>query len=663
MIIKRVMQFCFVVGALSFAACGGDDGDDLLEQVKDEAKSAVESELGVAKLESADIDAMKTAMGWVDTDPKYQNLKIRFGLRLTDKFDVDMSSTAEIPIPAGIDASAFDAANASGNNKFLLVAKTAKITLGDSVYTRLEVINVAQVKEGKLVINGEDFNKSLDPGQIVSKANSNQAGDYLFIQGSGDGGIVGLMGTVNLQKADGSALVPVKDTYVFTTTSPFVGRSGSTGKYFVAMLQGADGQVIGFNSGIGAIATGTPQSTTTVVAKAGLLDNYKDDVTGKAAGIPGVETADASAAFDKLNKVVTDYVDGWQVVETPLTFVQPPQAPPAAAEQPTPPAVAEAPTEPATSDESNRDIAEDKRGEGTIVRGAAGGPQVDLACTGKDKDGKSTLIVDGSDTTTKGWRFFGDAGITNQGYDKIFPTDSVDTAKGYCVVTTGDGQYQDSDKKASIYAPQGGKTSEMWQQVAVPADMKTVQLRIAVLTQEYPQYVGSGFNDSFYVKFDEAIDPIAAGTLNDLGGVDNSDKSCFTNYGTADKIKAATDKAACGEWISTYHGLDLGTSGDANYWMITKSSQAPSHTAHGSKYACANTDGEKCYAGMLPPKIVCKPIPESLKGKTATLRIGVSDAGDSYFDTAVAVDSIVFSKEECAKPFVADPAVNSRVLD
>ena len=49
---------------------------------------------------------------------------------------------------------------------------------------------------------------------------------------------------------------------------------------------------------------------------------------------------------------------------------------------------------------------------------------------------------------------------------------------------------------------------------------------------------------------------------------------------------------------------------------------------------------------MITPRVICRELDPDLEiGKALTLRIGVSDVGDSYYDSALAVDGVVFSTE------------------
>jgi len=53
---------------------------------------------------------------------------------------------------------------------------------------------------------------------------------------------------------------------------------------------------------------------------------------------------------------------------------------------------------------------------------------------------------------------------------------------------------------------------------------------------------------------------------------------------------------------------------------------------------------------MISARMICKDLTAADLGKERTLRMSVSDAGDSYYDSALAVDSVVFSTKACADP-------------
>ena len=91
---------------------------------------------------------------------------------------------------------------------------------------------------------------------------------------------------------------------------------------------------------------------------------------------------------------------------------------------------------------------------------------------------------------------------------------------GYCVPTTSDGMYQESGGTASgnpAFQPANGMTSEMWQKVQIPTNAKSMEFRVAFFSTEFPKFVGSQYNDSFFIKFDESPDTRSSWQLERLG--------------------------------------------------------------------------------------------------------------------------------------------------
>ena len=84
-------------------------------------------------------------------------------------------------------------------------------------------------------------------------------------------------------------------------------------------------------------------------------------------------------------------------------------------------------------------------------------------------------------------------------------------------------------------------------------------------------------------------------------------------------------------------------------WRIGNSSTASKKLS--ALYSCdAGAAGKadvKCYPGIVPPRTFCANLAEEDMGQERTLRVAITDVGDQYFDSAIAVDSVVFSKEAC----------------
>ena len=649
------------------------------------AKSAIESAAGFAALEDADITGIKTNVQWSDTDPLYANLQILKGFSLQDNFPGDLNQKASIPIPVTIPS---QGADKSQDVASLALVKVVKLQIDDKTsYQRLQIVSVARydATEKALKIDGDIVNQYLDPDQVVSKAKGNQAGTYLLIQGKGNKGLQFLNGTIKLRRdgqTDANAEA-VKGAWVFTNGSPFVTQTGSKGMYFLAVLKGSKGNVIAYKGNIPTVgsenpataAPGTPLSAQKDVSYAGVLDQYKGAFNSKVGEFSKGDssvTAKASTFFDTVNNKVTDFVNGWKIVTADLMFIQPVQAKPSA---PTP-----APTSAATNPNF---VAAPAAPAATPVAAATGTPimrrdpndtsadattyNVDLGCSGFKEDGKTKIDIvrDGAyfEDYSKypGWRGKGDVQYAYDFAAALFPAPTGDSGRyldgattGYCVITAGDAQYQISGGDTSgnkAFQPQDGMVSELWQKVKVPTSAKSIQFRAAFFTTEFPKFIGSQYNDSFVIKFDESPAVLASGNLNDLAGLNSptatdADKTAIQNC--ANYTYAANKGATCGDWMFVADYLDAGGKNiNGELWGIGSSSTAPKN---GSTMGClaSGSSGTKCYAGMIKPRIICKDLADADKGALRTLRITVADAGDPYFDSALALDSVVFSSNACS---------------
>lgn len=635
----------------------------------DKAKNAAEEALGIKKMEDADKDALLKATMWNETvNPKMWT--IHGGVEITDNFKSDLGTEVSIPLPMDIPAQVNQAGAGKKRMMLLLKAEEFAIPGFDKKITRFRIASIAEhdPEKKELKISGGEVNKYLDESQKLSPGN--QAGQYLLAEGIGSGGLAFIQGIASLKKNDGSAAAPIGGVMVFTSSSPFVTLSGAsgatTGQYMLAMLDGSKGQVTGYKSSIPSDYKGTSASVSSEIAYAGALDQYKGDVDAKLADVssdPALK-AKADGAFTKLNAAVTPYLGGWTLINIDLLFVQPaadPLPPPPATNAatvpvpPTPTKPAETPP-PAPTEPTPVVVRQDPKDTDA--------PQVDLGCNGTWLDASDvaqpSLFTGGddiADDTKKGWRASGDVRMTAEEHAAIFGSAAdvrtaaggdaryLDNIDGYCLLTTGDAQYQIS-VDASAEAPQlkpgpdgQGKTSEMWQKVKVPSaesTVKSIQMRVAFFSQEFPKYVGSKFNDSFFIKFDELPEFLAEGNLNDLAGGADVVADCKS------KAFDGTTQVVCGDWQSISGDAKLDKKGAL--WDIGKSQQATSGSA---AFKCTDGAG-KCYHGYIPPRIICKDLTADHFGKEFTLRMSVSDAGDTIFDSALAVDSIVFSTEACS---------------
>lgn len=631
----------------------------------DKAKKAAEEALGVKKMEDTDKDALLKKTTW-DSTVDQKKWIIHGGFELTDSFKGDLGSETSIPLP--IDLPKNELAEKAGNEKkrMLLLLKAENFTIpgfSDPI-TRFRIASIGEHDPDKkeMKISGGEVNKFLGEKQKLGPGT--QAGQYLIAEGIGSGGLAFIEGIARV-KASGADAAPLANVMVFTSSSPFVtlsGDSGDTkGQYMLAMLDGSKGQLTGYNSDVPKTYKGTPASVSTEIAYAGALDEFEDDVNGKASelGADSEQGKKVSEKFKQLNDAVTDYLGGWKIMKIDLLFVQPPAAPPA----PPAPAAANVPTKPTPQLPAEPEAPKPTDPMPIVVRQDPADievPQVDLGCNGQFLDGttvKPSFFTGGddiADATKKGWRASGDVQITSEEHSSIFgsvgsvrdaagsPDRYLDNIEGYCLLTTGDAQYQKSGPNTTSAAPQmipgpdgAGKSSEMWQLVKIPSKestVKSIQMRVAFFTQEFPKYVGTKFNDSFYIKFDELPEFLAEGNLNDLAGGAETVSDC--------KSETVGDaQITCGEWNSV--SGDTAMSGKGQLWDVNLST----HSTNSTAYKCG---GDKCYHGFIRPRIICRDLSEDHFGKELTLRLAVTDAGDNIFDSALAVDSVVFSTEACA---------------
>lgn len=631
----KLRRLALAAGSLVTLSLGIGCGD--LEKA---AKDATTEALGVGILEASEQEQILTDSG---ATAKLEQFKIHGSIEIKENFPADLTQEAEVEVPISMpQPEAF-----AGESRSLLFLRAKEFTVADTKVTRLEVVTVASISPSdlgaKLGIKGGEFTAHLDDDQKPTKAT--QTGKYILAEGKGTGGLVFIKGMVNLKKVDGTTEL-VKGAMVYSDASPFVTVTGSKGEFVLPVPEGADGNLYAFHKTIATdyTAPGTPTLSTNLITKAGLLDQYKDDVSGKLddLGAGSDDKTKALGAFDDLNTAVTDFFDAWQTVAMDLVFVQPPQTPPSPPPAPSVPAETPDPA-PVASDTAV-----------VATREKSDAIQVDMGCTGVDANGASTFVTDGSkfdSDTVKGWRVKGHVASSVEQASAIFgdPTTIradaekakrfVDKANGYCVIATGNGLKKsrdeaDTSKDNSVFLPEKNMVSEMWQKVDVPSaesGLEYIKIRVAFFSQEFPKWVGSGFNDSFFVKFEESTDVIGKGNLNDLAGGADQVSDCKS------KTFTAGTQVTCGEWQSIT-GSSL-TSGAL--WNIDKSTDA---VKKGTSYHCG--DGN-CYHGYIPARVICKKIPAELQGKRATLRFNVSDAGDKYYDSALAVDSVVFSKEDC----------------
>jgi hypothetical protein len=630
------------------------------------AKSALKDALGIDELTQEETTSIKKNAGW--DDAKLAKFEILAGFKLTDNFQGDIGGSTEIPFPLSL--SAPDAAKGQAQNQALSLAllKKREFTIGDNKFTRFEIVSVGRYDFDKksIVIDGDKLGDFLDEKDRVKKSNNNQSGEYLIVKSKGDGGLVYLTGDVKVKPNDGSAMAAVGGAMIYTSTSPFVAQSGSSsGKYLLAVV-GQDGGGCKQGGMISAVKTtglptGTPAGTQSEVPCIGALDQYKSQFDSKTDKLN--QKSQADELYGKSNKVVTDFLGLWKMGVANLTFVQAPAPKEPAALPPPPP---NPPTPPTETPKIDPPVAKTE----TFVRSEPVSGQefgYNLGCTATTVNrltgADAAIVTDPSKFddygSTKGWRISGDVRITTENFEKIFGgaeanrqagSRNPDVSEGYCLLTTGNQLFNIT--KVPLFQPKDGKVSEMWQKVKVPDNATGIQIRAAFFSMEYPTFVGSQFNDAFFVKFDESPKFLAQGNLNDLAGINNTDEAVRNAVNSCkDKTSFGADESyPCGDWNNvTFNNGAKDLNGEL--WNVTQSTEGP---ALQGKFQCGDENGGLCYPGMIRPRVLCAPLDKDAeRGKVLTLRIGVTDVGDPYYDSALAVDSVVFTTAEnpCAQLF------------
>lgn len=636
------------------------------------AKEALQDALGVEELASDERDALKKSAGW--DDQKMGKFEVVSGFRLKESFKGDIGKNAEIPLPLSLSAPDSAKGQAANQSMSLVLLKKREFTAGDNKFTRFEIVSVGRYDFDKkaVIIDGDKLAQYIDDKDRVKKDNNNQEGDYLIVKSKGDGGLVYLTGDVKVKPNDGSADKPVGNAIVFTSTSPFVARSGSvTGQYLLAVLGQEKGECkqSGMLSAVkvSGLPEGTPSATQSEVPCVGVLDQYKGQYGEKTKKLN--QGAKPEELFNKANNVVTDFLGLWKMGVANLVFVQAPPPPAAPVAVPTPPAnVPPPPTEPAKIDPPVP--ASEPFVRSVPVPGQNYG--YNLGCTATRVDSTTgvdeALIIDPKKfedyAGAKGWRISGDVRVTAESFKEIFgavpaspdaSNRNPDTSEGYCLLTTGNQLNQIT--KSPIFQPKDGKVSEMWQKVKVPDNATGIQIRVAFFSMEFPTFVGSQYNDAFFVKFDESPGYLAQGNLNDLAGINHTDeavRNAVSNCKNKTSFGVKEDYA-CGDWNTTTFNNGSGNL-TGEMWNVDKSTEGPA--LHSAFNCGAVYPSGLCYPGMIKPRILCAPLDKDTeRGKLLTLRIGVADVGDAYYDSALAVDSIVFATSEnpCGTRFTPDP--------
>jgi hypothetical protein len=220
----------------------------------------------------------------------------------------------------------------------------------------------------------------------------------------------------------------------------------------------------------------------------------------------------------------------------------------------------------------------------------------------------------------------------------------LDNLPGACVLTTGDALAQQAADPRLIPSAAG---STLWQTLAVPAEARSLQLRLAAATQEFPADLDSPRGDFVVVAFDGARRPIASGTLAAFFGVSAGEAA------TCAARVAEDPGAACGAFVAAARVLGAGET--SAFGLSSSTTAAP-----GGPGCAADA---RCYAGATPPQLLCYDLPEAQRNVEATLRVTVLSGRDAFLDTAIAIDSVAFSRTPCddaSGRLTADPLLAVR---
>ena len=474
--------------------------------------------------------------------------------------------------------------------------------------------------DGAVTVFGSVATQRMGADRAVSAA-AGQTGIYLLLGPYPGTSLTLVDGTVMVNRVGlpPGAGQPIEDGVVVVSTNPVVARIGAEGRFITVSSDGRDDEasrglmVTAVRNAEAALdplkaaPSGTPLSTARQIPTPAVADAYSSQIPSRAEA--------SGAAEDTLRQSVRNLAvlstfesAGMPVISTHLVFDAPRLGNPfQLADDRLPPA---RPT-PDLPAEILPPV-----GHPVFRRDRDDAPQTDLGCSGFDARGEAIEFVRAGEgiedvsaaTGTPGWRAFGDARYAYDLATMIFGAPSaqgdgyLDNIPGYCVVTTGDGQWVRSGGDVA-YAPGpelSGHASWIAQRLLVPTAARRIEIRYAVFSQEAPLHLAAPLPDAVVMRLDERTKPILAKTLGELAAPD--------------------------DWRT------LPDSAGARLWDVERSRTA----APGG------------YQAFLPARVACMNLDGTNDaGRELTLRIGVMDGGDPYLDTALLIDSVVFGTETC----------------
>lgn len=551
---------------------------------------------GLRVLDITEQTKLLNEINWnIGSDARLAAIRIEAAFVIGADFSGDLSTRVDLPItlPA-----------APNETTGMILARVDGFATGvEGAGARLVAPVLYDHDRQVVTVAGDLASARLDTEESVSLKAKNQEGRYLLLSSrNGAPRLVG--GSVVLRRPGQapSAAGPWVGATISLSTSPLLALSGGKGRFLTAAFTGERMLVRAMRSGSAPFPVGTPGSASIEIADANARNLYLQDVERRAEAT-GVSTADLEAALGLTAPPQIQILGTMDVLDTRLSLEVPrfeepfaltdDQEPPS---RPTPDMPAE--KFPPVGSVVLRTDSEDAK-------------QTDLGCSGFNAAGRRLDLVrsgrgiDDYDNV-RGWRASGDA---LYGYDlayEIFGAPEslgplyLDNIPGYCVLTTGGSQlFRAGGDLAYAAGPEDrGFATWLSQRLSVPKVAKSIQIRAAMLTQEFPRFISSLTADAISMSFDERPIPIATATLATFG--------------------------------EDWRAIEAPLRGDL--WDIGAS---PSAAPGG-------------YTGYLPPRTFCRNLEPSTEiGRNLTLRISVSDGGDPYLDTALLIDSVVFSTKAC----------------
>jgi hypothetical protein len=590
---------------------------------------------GIRYLPLAEIQELKEIGGFSQSE--YPDWQVVGGFDLDSLFDGDLGKGAKIPVKVTVQRSP----RTDGKKRVLILAVLKEFTAGEVILTRFSAVAIGNFdsKNQSITASSIEINRRQDPKKSINRKNNSQIGKYLLFE-TVDGGVAFFAGKTK-KRFTGEKPTDSGDFLISSSNSPFVTKSGAaTHKYFMPVSLGSNGFLTAFENRKEKDAIDLPSFGSSEYSAAGNSADFKDVFEEKIKRVP-ISIALTNTALNLFSENAgtdTKELGGWKLISKDIALIQPLSP----GGIPVPEEVAHGPqwSEP----EPESDVTSRKTDDRD--------PQVDFSCNGLDVRSESTLLpYSAKNLGNRGWIYTGNVIATAQQHEIIFGNpeelanvsegEYLEITQGYCLLSTGDAQYRKGEASSAHLIPIDNRRSDISQKVKIPEDAVSIQLRVAFFSQEFPEYIGSPISDSFFVKFDEEIEFIGTGSFADAGSLNAIERGQVKDCAN---IFDHDSNPYCGSWQSISEVGDL----PADLWNVNHSTQAVPALKE------FNCSGEACYHGWVPPRVICKNI-EPLQGKTRTLRISVSDVGDDYYDSALAVDSIVFSTKNCTESFTREP--------